>query len=454
MAAAPLSVTADLHTRVATLRDEHAARWLATPAILPALGPPTGRWRQISTARAAAGLIDSLAGEAAQLAGDGSQQAAWRQSVRERLQGFGEARLRWPAGYRRLLFAEDFFAASKAFARAAHSFAPALPPEDSWQALRNVWIGNSLQLVLERPVTVGDGLFAYSMLYPLTDNLLDDPRLPDGAKREFVGRFGRRLAGLPERPANGLEEAVFRLVERIEGELPRRLHPDVHESLLAIHGAQVRSLQQQDGSVLVDDDLLEISCEKGGTSVLADLYLVAAGASDDEEHFAFGYGVFLQLLDDLQDVERDLAAGHHTLFTRAAGRGPLDVPTARLARFIDEVLDTTRLLAGATSSERKDLIRRNCLMLLVGAIAEQPRRFSRAFRRQLSRRWPLSLRALRRLRRRAQDRFGAAARALQRQTGAASLLDWALAQEEGHGARAEGGHRRDSAPMPGHTPSR
>jgi hypothetical protein len=117
------------------------------------------------------------------------------------------------------------------------------------------------------------------------------------------------------------------------------------------------------------------------------------------------------------------------LFTRAARRGPLDVPAARLARFVDAVLDATPLLATPAAADRKDLIRRNCMSLLVGAVGEQRHRFSRDFRRALVRQWPFSLRAQRRLRRRAETRFGSAARRLQERTGAPSLLDWALAAD-------------------------
>ena len=211
------------------------------------------------------------------------------------------------------------------------------------------------------------------MLYPLTDNLLDDPGLDGGSKREFNERFGRRLAGLPVRPVGAREEAVFRLVARIEEEFPRPRFADVHASLLAIHRGQARSLLQQDAPEIPDGGILAISCEKGGSSVLADLYLVAGHATPSLERFAFGYGVFLQLLDDLQDVEADMAAGHQTLFTRAARRGPLDEATARLARFIDRVLDGAEILDGPGAADRKDLVRRSCRNLLVGAIADQPR---------------------------------------------------------------------------------
>jgi hypothetical protein len=96
---------------------------------------------------------------------------------------------------------------------------------------------------------------------------------------------------------------------------------------------------------------------------------------------------------------------------------------------MNDVLDASPLLSGDGAADRKDLIRRNCTSLLVGAIAEQPGRFSRGFRRAVARQWPLSLPGQRRLRRRAQERFGAAARELQARTGAESLLDWALGED-------------------------
>jgi hypothetical protein len=47
------------------------------------------------------------------------------------------------------------------------------------------------------------------------------------------------------------------------------------------------------------DKILPISFFKGGTSVLADAFLVKGNLNIKEMHFAFAYGSFLQLLDDL-----------------------------------------------------------------------------------------------------------------------------------------------------------
>jgi hypothetical protein len=418
-----------LGDRVPALRDAHAALWEATPPELPTLGPPTSLRRRFFNARAAARLIDDLAAEAERAPDDPAQRRAWQEAVRARLQDFGAVRLGWPDGYRRLLFADGFYASARTFARDARALFPELPLPSLWQALRNVLIGNSLQMLLDRPMALGPGLFAYSMLYPLTDNLLDDPDVPAPAKRAFNERFGRRLAGRPVTPRGGRETQVFDLVARIEGEFPRWRFGDVHQSLIAIHGGQVLSLEQQNDPRLSDAALLAISCEKGGSSVLADLYLVAGRPSVGEERFAFGYGVFLQLLDDLQDVGPDLEAGHQTVFTRAARRGPLDEATSRLARYIERVLDGEAVLAGPEYADRKDLIRRNCQTLLVGAVADQEARFTRGFRRRLEGMGSLSFRAMRRLRRRAESRFGRAAEALRRRAGVPSLLDLALREE-------------------------
>jgi len=441
-----------LGERVESLRDFHAELWTATAPALTPLGPRTSLLGRFAAGRATRRLLDALAREVAAVPDDGARRARWRDSVRERLRELGRVHLGWPDGYRRLLLGDACFEASRSFAAEARRFDPSLELTELWQALRNVWIGNSLQMLLDRPVALRAGLFAYSMLYPVTDNLLDDPELAPGAKREFNERFGRRLAGESLRPGAGCEGAAFRLVGRIEGEFSRHAFPGVFESLLAIHAAQVRSLEQQGDRRLSDAELLATTCEKGGASVLADLYLVAGRASPDEERFAFGYGVFLQMLDDLQDVERDLSAGHETPFTRAARSGPLDDLTARLVHFVERVLEGGAAFGGAERAERRDLIRRNCLALLVGAVADQPHRFSWRFRRRLEGRSPLSLAGLRRLSARARARFGRAATDLRRRTGAVSLLDWALASEY-LGPRSAPGSR-DQPPRAGAVPRR
>jgi hypothetical protein len=415
-----------LRDRLTPLRGACLDAWRSTRSELPRLGPEISRWRQWRNAGATKRLIDEIALRVDEHPEQTTEQREWREKLRATLQEFGERRLGWPNGYRRLLFGDAFYESSVAFARDARAFDPSLPLDDLWQAMRNVWIGNNLQMLLGLPVRLGQGLFAYSMLYPVTDNVLDAPDRSADFKRTFNDRLGQRLHGLHVTPRDTSESHAFDLVRQVEEEFPRHCYADVWESILAIHRGQIDSLRQQ-GRRLPESELCEISFAKGGASVLADLYLIVGEATGEQERFAFGYGAFLQLLDDLQDVTTDRAAGHHTLFTLAAEAGTLDDLTARLMNFIDVVLDRERAGVSAETGDCLDLIRRNCHCMLAAVMSAQPALFTRSFRRSVERQWPLSFRAMRRLRRRAQARFQLTSQRLQERRGVSSPLELLLA---------------------------
>lgn len=417
---------APLRDRLVPLRDACLAAWNATRSELPRLGPDATRWRQWRNANATGQLIDEIALRIDEHPEQTTEQRAWRDRLRATLQDFGERRFGWPNGYRRLLFGDAFYESSVAFARQARAFDSSSRLDDLWQAMRNVWIGNNLQMLLGVPVRLTRSLFAYSMLYPVTDNVLDARDRSSDDKRAFNDRFGQRLRGHHVMASDRSEANACALVRQIEEEFPRDRYADVWDSILAIHRGQVDSLRQQ-GRRLPESELCEISFAKGGASVLADLYLVVGDATVDQERFAFGYGVFLQLLDDLQDVTADRVNGHHTLFTLAAEAGTVDDLTARLMNFIDVVLDRERARASSPTSDCLDLIRRNCHCMLAAVMSSQPELFSRRFRRSVERQWPLSFRAMRRLRQRGQKRFRATSQRLQARRGVSSPLDLLLA---------------------------
>ena len=190
-----------------------------------------------------------------------------------------------------------------------------MKPGDIYQGMRNVWIMNGLQLMMKLPVKITPSVFAYSMIYPYSDNLLDDPAISDREKEEFSERFNRRLHGEDVQPVSFTESQLFRLVEMFESEFPRTDFPLVYESLYAIQQGQTNSLKMCAESGLSDKQILEICFEKGGASVLADGYLVAGRLTQEQEQALFGYGVYLQLLDDIQDVKEDAQASTKTLFS-------------------------------------------------------------------------------------------------------------------------------------------
>ncbi|HEY3473093.1 MAG TPA: hypothetical protein VGK56_00710, partial [Anaerolineales bacterium] len=90
---------------------------------------------------------------------------------------------------------QAFSKVSEEFVRMARAFDPGLSGEDIYQAGRNAWTANGLQWLLGMPVQVTPSILAYSLLYPYTDNYLDDPSAPITAKIAFNDRFRQRLAG-------------------------------------------------------------------------------------------------------------------------------------------------------------------------------------------------------------------------------------------------------------------
>ncbi|MDD1750071.1 MAG: class 1 isoprenoid biosynthesis enzyme, partial [Methanothrix sp.] len=270
-------------------------------------------------------------------------------------------------------FLDDCFDAGDEFAHRARDFDADLCSDGIFQALRNLWIINSIQAGFGMPVRVNSSALAYSLLYTYTDNFLDDNTVPRAEKEEFGIAFGRRLAGLDVGSDTDFFARVSQLVKLVEEEYPRAMYPGVYASLLAIHRAQQDSLRQR---AEADPDILSLSVRKGGSSVLADGYLVKGTLSSLEQEFCFGYGVFLQLIDDLQDVEEDIAQGSQTFFTRAADEGALDSITMQLTAYVHRILRSVSSAAGTRIGGLTDLILQGSNGLILESVALHPLLFS------------------------------------------------------------------------------
>ncbi len=216
-----------------------------------------------------------------------------------------------------IILSDQFKNVSKDFFYRARKFGPELKPESIYQGLRNVWIMNGLQLMMGLPVEITPSIFGYSMIYPYSDNLLDDPSVTDAEKKDFSERFNQRLHGEMVIPKNHTEMQLFRLVELFEQQYSRKEFPKVYESLYAIQKGQTDSLKLLQKNGLKESGIKDICFEKGGASVLADGYLVAGRLTSEQEQALFGYGVYLQLLDDIQDVKEDTEANTRTIFSCA-----------------------------------------------------------------------------------------------------------------------------------------
>ncbi|WP_372776794.1 hypothetical protein [Mangrovibacterium sp.] len=277
------------------------------------------------------------------------------------------------------------------FLKAAKRYDPELNPESAFQALRNVWILNGLQFLLGKKVELTASIFAYSMLYPYTDNYLDDAGISAMEKFAFGERFADRLAGRDICPLNRHEEKIYQMVELIEGEWSRAHYPELYKSLLDIHAAQSESVKLIEGVAELNfDERLKISIQKGGTSVVADGFLIAGKLTGKQEQFLYAYGAYLQLLDDFQDVSDDLNSRVLTAFSASARSFDLDLLLNRTYHLGQEIVKLADSIGSGAVAIFQSLMRRSIDLFLVEAVQSNAGCFSQTFRADFNQFSPLS----------------------------------------------------------------
>lgn len=288
---------------------------------------------------------------------------------------------------------------TREFMQMARGFDPDVALEDIFQASRNLWIINSLQIMMNEPVKLSGSIFAYSMLYPYTDNYLDNPSISSDEKMEFSMRFRQRLQGQKVIPANNMEKLIFDLVSMIENDWDRDNFPGVYESLLGIHDAQTKSIRLMTSKSAIPEDLLcSICIEKGGTSVLADGYMINGKLSEDQERFCFGFGAFLQFVDDIQDVDEDTKGELCTLFTHAAKSNLLEVYTNKTIDFGKNVMGNLKCFSSSVLDDMSKLMIKSNAFLLNEAVALNSQYFSSDYAAQFEKSSPFRFEFIRKRR--------------------------------------------------------
>lgn len=294
-----------------------------------------------------------------------------------------------------IILSEEFRNVSKDFFYQAREFAPELSPENIYQGLRNVWIMNGLQLMMNIPVEITPSIFAYSMIYPYSDNLLDDPNISDSEKQEFSIRFNKRLHGENVTPLNHTESQLFQLVGMFEEQYNRFQFPEVYESLYAIQKGQTDSLKLLKQSGLTETEIRRVCFEKGGTSVLADGYLVAGKLSPNQEQALIGYGIYLQLLDDIQDIKEDATALTNTMCT-SLEKSDLDEFVNRTVHFGRTALEEMKCFEAPNVDVFLNLMNRSIETMIIESIGLNETGFTENYLVEIEKSSPLHFDFIRR----------------------------------------------------------
>ena len=209
---------------------------------------------------------------------------------------------------------EAFKREAKHFTNSVRAFDESLRPAQIWQTLRNYFIYAMILDMQGKEQHAGDPILAYSLLYPYTDNYIDDARITRQDKERYNRMIASKLKDEAVTPHNALEEKTCRLLDMILTAYEGSARKKITETLLTLLEAQNNSIRQQK-TALTESQILEISIRKGSTSVLADYLFAATDWREYEENFYLKFGFLLQLVDDLQDIEEDRNAGSQTLMT-------------------------------------------------------------------------------------------------------------------------------------------
>jgi len=394
-----------LKKNIQQFKKEYSKIWHETPTAPPQFDRRYSAKEQKNSQKQISDLIDDISLRLKEYPEDKQLQQKWRDEFVEYLHSSGNKIPEMTGTCLETVLSKDFFQSTHVFIDEVRIFEKKQKLSDVYQALRNLWIVNTLQLYLGETVQCNPAVFAYCMLYPYTDNINDDTSLSRTQKHSFNRKLKSWLEGTESVFDGDYERKVYSLTKYIEKHYSRSALPEVYQSLLAIYNAQVRSLTQQTGvNVISERDVLDVSFEKGGTSVLADGFLINGSLEYYQQFFCFGFGAFLQLSDDLQDVETDKNNVHLTLFSMKAGTEDLDKRTNKLMNFITSVTEINLNNGQQINEKLKELIQKNCFLLNMEAIARNSRYFSKKYVKHIEQFCPLGFEFLSRLRSDLQNR--------------------------------------------------
>lgn len=399
-------IQTDSHQMIDSLCRQYKRAWEDTPDTFPAHRPRDVRRRKARQARMD-GYTDEIIRLVKGFVGGGSTDyVRWGSKLKYLIYQSGIEVLELDGDNMRLLLEGGFCETTSDFIEKAREFDADFKTDCILQSLRNVWIMNCIQKLLGRGVSMTPSVFAYSMLYPYTDNYLDANSIPEDKKNGTNHVFKKRLAGEALIAGSPLEDKLFRLVGIIENEYERSLYPMVYESLLGIQAAQEKSMSQTVDHMSVRRDVSGISIEKGGCSVLADGYLTRGVLSAAEASFTFGFGVLLQLLDDLQDVTSDRNNRHLTVFSGQVPAIFQERNTNRLINFTMRFFDEDTCFVTSSAMQIKNLMKESILFLLMGAVACNSGMYDGSYLKRLETYSPLYFKFLKNLYRRVGREYG------------------------------------------------
>ena len=236
---------------------------------------------------------------------------------------------------------DNFVTEIKDFLREVRAYTPELSFADIGQALRNYIVYMMFKQLHKDSSPFSKTCYGYSMLYPYTDNYIDNPGNSSADKARYNTLIQDFLHKKQPFPTCSHDTKTLHFLSAASTAADRTDSDTARSLLLMMLEAQEESLKQQKSEKpLTLEERLAISLYKGGVSVLIDRYYVAEKMTREDFLFYLGFGFFLQLADDLQDIGEDSKRGGQTLFTISLQEHALEKLVNKLLHFVHNLCST------------------------------------------------------------------------------------------------------------------
>lgn len=289
-------------------------------------------------------------------------------------------------------FIDKMCKATEEFISRTRSFCSKINNDEIFQALRNLWAMLVYQFITLGDIKLTKSIFAYSMLYPCTDNYIDDKDITYEEKEIFNDNILKRLFGYKVESENYEFQRVCRLIHMIEQEYPRLEYSFIYDAMIYMQKAQQLSLKQQvNTKALNEKELLDISIEKGGLSVLIHGYLVKGKIDNSDVEFLYAFGVLLQICDDIQDIKEDLNNGHYTLATKVGERWKLDILTNNLFSFCKTVFGELNKSKNLNCSWIYEIMELKIYNMIIFAVYSSRYMYSKEYVKNIMKNFPYTI---------------------------------------------------------------
>lgn len=292
------------------------------------------------------------------------------------------------------------------FMKAASEFDSAMTMEEIGQAARNYLVYDVFCEIHGQIHHMTPAILGYSMLYPYTDNYIDAPDCSPEKKKQYNDMISNHLQEKETLISDEYEKKTCELLDYVTNSYEQEHRRDIQTGLLLMLDAQKESMQQirhgnndrpvngqvltpvVDTSSLTAEEIFNISSYKGGISVLIDRFYVPKEITDEDFAFYLGYGFFLQLADDLQDITEDKSTGRQTLFTEAGSifHSSVEQTLNRLFHYLNRLLSSYEL----SNESLKNFIKYSCFLLLIYSAFLSQENFDADYLKQFEPFLPLS----------------------------------------------------------------